>query len=280
MERRLDELIEAMVASIPGPTVPYSYPAIVIPLVAQTTGVASKFEVAEEAAGIIAKDPSANAAVEQAARVGLALMAVSRGDARDAAEHYQSLESAGWTLAMIFWVHRDRLMGLLAQTMGNMQRAVAHFDVATTFYREAGYRPEFAWTGQEFADVLLQQNGPDDREQAMSLMEEALAISTELGMPPLTGRIIALQERAESLPATVPAYPDGLTHREVEVLSLIAAGKSNREIAEDLIIAEGTARRHVGNILAKTGSANRTEATRYAIREGLLAVDDDLTSLV
>ena len=60
------------------------------------------------------------------------------------------------------------------------------------------------------------------------------------------------------------------------MLRLIAAGKTNIQIAEDLIIAEGTARIHVANILAKTASANRTEATRYAIWKGLLPADDDL----
>ena len=56
------------------------------------------------------------------------------------------------------------------------------------------------------------------------------------------------------------------------------AGKTNLEIAEELVIAESTARRHVANIYKKIGAANRAEATRYAIREGLLPVDDNLTS--
>ena len=60
---------------------------------------------------------------------------------------------------------------------------------------------------------------------------------------------------------------------------MIAGGKTNLEIAEVLVIAEGTARRHVANIYEKIGAANRTEATRYAMRERLLPEDDDLTSL-
>lgn len=270
-ERRLDELVDAMLASPPGPTIQYSYPAMIIPLVAHTAGSASKFDAAEEAAEVILQDPSSNAPAVQAARVGLAFMAVSRRDAEAAAEHYRLLESAAWTVTISFWVHRDRLMGLLAQTMGDLERAVVHFEVATAFYREAGYRPEFAWTGQELADVLVQRNGPDDHEKAMALLEEAMAISEELVMPPLLERIIALQERAESLPVTIPAYPGGLTQREVEVLRVIAAGKSNREISEELVITLNTVFRHVSNIFSKTGASNRVEAATYASRHGLVA---------
>jgi len=82
-------------------------------------------------------------------------------------------------------------------------------------------------------------------------------------------RVAALQERAASQPVRAPAYPDGLTQREVEVLALVAAGKSNADIAEELVISPNTVVRHVSNILAKTGSSNRTEAALYASQNGL-----------
>lgn len=100
-------------------------------------------------------------------------------------------------------------------------------------------------------------------------MEEAQSIATELGMPPLMERLAVLQERFDARPVQAPAYPDGLSAREVEVLCLIAAGKSNREIAEELFISPNTAGHHVSNILNKIGAANRTEATSYANRQGL-----------
>lgn len=65
------------------------------------------------------------------------------------------------------------------------------------------------------------------------------------------------------------AYPHGLTAREVEVLGLIAQGKSNREIAAQLTISPNTVDRHVSNILNKTGAVNRAEAAAYAARRGL-----------
>jgi len=64
--------------------------------------------------------------------------------------------------------------------------------------------------------------------------------------------------------------PDGLSAREVEVLRLVSAGKSNPQIADELVISLNTVQRHVSNILAKTGLANRTEAASYATRHGLV----------
>ncbi|MCH8298668.1 MAG: alpha/beta fold hydrolase [Chloroflexi bacterium] len=63
--------------------------------------------------------------------------------------------------------------------------------------------------------------------------------------------------------------PDGLTPREVEVLRLVANGKSNQEIATELVISFNTVTNHVKSILGKTGCANRTEAAAYAIPRGL-----------
>ena len=75
----------------------------------------------------------------------------------------------------------------------------------------------------------------------------------------------------QAVPST---YPDGLTQREVEVLRLLAQGRSNSQISEELVVAEGTTRRHVANIYEKIGVANRAEATGYALREGLLSLDE------
>ncbi len=58
--------------------------------------------------------------------------------------------------------------------------------------------------------------------------------------------------------------PDGLTPREVEVLRLLAAGRSNRDIAEHLVLSERTVARHVANIFAKIGVGSRSAATAYA----------------
>jgi DNA-binding NarL/FixJ family response regulator len=61
----------------------------------------------------------------------------------------------------------------------------------------------------------------------------------------------------------------GLTGREVEVLQLVATGRTNREIAEELVISEKTVARHVANIFVKVGVSSRAAATAYAYRHGL-----------
>jgi len=118
----------------------------------------------------------------------------------------------------------------------------------------------------------------EDHAKSMALLDESLAISADLGMRPLTKRVNKRLELLRSQPNAAPAYPGGLTEREVEVLRLLASGKTNSEIAEELIIAEATSRRHVANIYEKIGASNRAEATRYAIREGILPAEDNLIS--
>jgi NarL family two-component system response regulator LiaR len=83
--------------------------------------------------------------------------------------------------------------------------------------------------------------------------------------------VVTLKQQVESQPPPTLTYLDGLTHREVEVLVLLALGKSNREIAEELIISPNTVITHVSNIFNKIGVTNRTEAATYANRHGLLS---------
>jgi NarL family two-component system response regulator LiaR len=70
-----------------------------------------------------------------------------------------------------------------------------------------------------------------------------------------------------------PEEPEPLTEREMEVLQQLALGRSNKEIASALFIAEKTVRTHVSNILAKLGVASRTQAALHAVRIGLVSLD-------
>jgi pimeloyl-ACP methyl ester carboxylesterase len=84
-----------------------------------------------------------------------------------------------------------------------------------------------------------------------------------------TGKPLPDDAAAKTEVAEMPAGQ--LTPRELEVLRLIAAGRSNQEIAQELVISFNTVTNHVKNILGKTGSNNRTEAASYAFRNGLVS---------
>jgi DNA-binding NarL/FixJ family response regulator len=91
--------------------------------------------------------------------------------------------------------------------------------------------------------------------------------------PSVQRRLIERALAASSSPSTASvstgAYPDGLTQREAEVLREIAAGLSNREIAERLVISEATVKTHVNNIFSKANLRDRAQAVVYALHNGI-----------
>ncbi len=82
----------------------------------------------------------------------------------------------------------------MSQTMGSLDQATSHFEDALAFCRKAGYRPELAWTCCDYADTLRERNGDGDRAKAIALLDESLAISSELGMRPLMERVLSRRE--------------------------------------------------------------------------------------
>jgi len=125
---------------------------------------------------------------------------------------------------------------------------------------------------------LLKDTGSDDlmraihqvyRGEASLHPKIARMVLQEISMVKTTQNM----EHQPHLPGQ-PAMVDPLTERELEVLKLVARGRTNREIADQLIVAEGTVRTHVSNILDKLHLASRTQATLYALREGLASLED------
>jgi len=114
---------------------------------------------------------------------------------------------------------------------------------------------------------LLKDTQPEDLINAIRQVYQG-----ESFLSPTIARKV-LQEVFQ--PGEKPLSPDPLTRREVEVLQVLAKGKSNRDIGEILSITEATVRTHVSNILAKLHLASRTEAALYALKEGVASLDDD-----
>lgn len=113
------------------------------------------------------------------------------------------------------------------------------------------------------AGYLLKDAGPTEVVDAIRAADR-----DEIFLDSAVARRLAQQMRR---PNTGVA---GLTNRERDVLVLIAEGKSNREIADHLVISERTARTHVSNLLGKLGLRSRTQAVLLAIREGLVSPAD------
>jgi DNA-binding CsgD family transcriptional regulator len=117
---------------------------------------------------------------------------------------------------------------------------------------------------------LLSAHGHRYRAPALERVDAAIDIYTRHGAgQPLIDRALAIRQGIAGDSARAGAYPDGLTAREVEVLRLIAAGRSDREIAEQLVLSVRTVGRHVTNVYNKIGAHSRADATAYAIRHAI-----------
>ncbi len=90
------------------------------------------------------------------------------------------------------------------------------------------------------------------------------------------GRVHLAPEAAARLMREVraPDTPEALTDREAEVLRLLARGKANKQIASSLYVSEKTVKAHVSSILMKLGVQSRTQAALYAVRSGLVSIDE------
>lgn len=111
---------------------------------------------------------------------------------------------------------------------------------------------------------------PDARLAAADSLESVVAAAVDF----LSGEAaagVSGQPVASTTGLSPSADPLGLSQREIEVLRLVAAGKSNRQIAEELVISRNTVDRHVSHILSKIGAANRAEAAAYAAKQRLLS---------
>jgi DNA-binding NarL/FixJ family response regulator len=117
---------------------------------------------------------------------------------------------------------------------------------------------------------LLKDSGPAELVRAIHQVHR--------GEPSLEPAIARKMLTELSHPPKAPVTTEPLTERELDVLRLIAQGRNNKEIAENLTITEMTVRTHVSNILGKLHLASRTQAALYALREGIATLEDSRTT--
>ena len=161
-----------------------------------------------------------------------------------------------------------RLLGGAAALLGKPDEAREYYQTALEAAGKIRFRPEVALIRFELAELLLDQF-PQERAEALEHLDFAISELRDMKMQPALERAEELLARLEAQPVQKPAYPDGLTQREVEVLRLIIAGASNQQIADALFITTNTVANHVKNILTKSNTANRAEAAAYGVRHGL-----------
>jgi LuxR family maltose regulon positive regulatory protein len=149
------------------------------------------------------------------------------------------------------------LRSLALAAGGEEPAAVATLAEAFTLAAPQGYLRVFADEGPPMRALL--------GRLAAAMRTEQAAPGVPLGY---LGRLVRAFER-DAAPV-VPGLVEQLSPRELEVLRLLAAGRPNQQIAEELVVAPNTVKKHVTHILEKLGAANRTEATARARELGLL----------
>ncbi len=219
------------------------------------------------------------------AEADLAGLARVRHDLRAAAEHVA--RGMGY-LARMRSMHseiRERVQPLLPLAeaylalceaeASRLQGAsdASRWAAASDMFRGLGMRVALGYSLWRQADAILGVSRA--RSAVVPLLREGHALASEMGAAALRARLVALASRGriELSPAAAasPASDHfGLTSREREVLDLMSAGRTNRQIADALFITEKTASAHVSNILTKLNANGRTEAAAIARRVGLL----------
>ena len=164
------------------------------------------------------------------------------------------------------------LQALALAAQGEERGALAALAEALALAAPEGYIRVFLDEGAPLAALFdrLSPTGRRAPSDAASLPAAYLDRLREAFHPAGSSARAAGRRAAAQVPAPMPGLVQPLSERELEVLGLLAAGRSNREIAEELVVALDTVKKHVSHVLDKLGAANRTQAVAHARELGLL----------
>jgi DNA-binding CsgD family transcriptional regulator/HEPN domain-containing protein len=163
-----------------------------------------------------------------------------------------------------------RLLGELATDAGRFVDADAHLRESLALADACLAVYERALTLLAMAELQI---ATSEQTAARALLDEVRAICTPLDAKPALARVDALTARLTADASPAPTYPDGLTEREVDVLRLLAGGKTNQEMANTLFLSPRTIERHITGLYRKIDARGRADATTYALRHRLLTID-------
>ncbi len=179
--------------------------------------------------------------------------------ARQFAQHALVIASDPRQPLALIAIHR--FLGQLDTTDRHFDDAERHLLESLTLADACAAPFERALTRLELAELRVFQRQLDE---ATTLLDEVQAVCEPLGAKPTLDRVDALRQRLKASGQSLPTYPAGLTQREVEVLRYIAAGISNRQIADALFLSPRTVERHIANIYLKIDAHSKAEATAFA----------------
>jgi ATP/maltotriose-dependent transcriptional regulator MalT len=171
---------------------------------------------------------------------------------------------AGWKQG-IAWCLAE--LGALLAAVGQPERAARAFGAAEAL-RDASTVPVPASYQIKYDAEIAAVRDQLDRTAMFAAWQEGQSAPLDAV---ITDTLALARAVGESVPTPARPLPDGLTAREAEVLGLLAAGFSNREIAEALVVSVRTVERHADNIYGKIGTRGRDKARQYARRHSLIA---------
>lgn len=192
---------------------------------------------------------------------------IHQGDLRDTAELITRMEEAARRSNYVRQLITLLLLkALLCRSQGDSKQAQASLEEALQLAMPQKYRRVFLDEGEPIRNLLLDYHSIVKRK--IGIRHDGNSIKVLMYIDQL---LAAFPHSVPSMKLKAEIFPESLSERELEILRLVASGRSNQEIAEILVIAVSTVKSHINNLYAKLGTNRRTQAIAIANELGLLS---------